>query len=111
MLINIYDVCNLLEQSFQQLLHCDITEHSTKTAVNNNKNWLAVHAVSFVKLSIKRAKAKAIQGIKLIKQYLGTREQAGTQGRHNSHYWYTVVATNVYLCGSSVVYSEHRSSM
>jgi hypothetical protein len=71
MLIDVYDNRNQLEPSVQQLLCRDITEHFSKT-VGYNKNWLAVHG-PLVKMSIKRVKEKAIQGVKSIRHYFGTR--------------------------------------
>ena len=40
--------------------------------VTYNKNWLAVYG-PLVKMSIKRAKAQAIQGVKSIRHYFGAR--------------------------------------
>ena len=69
MLIDIYDFRNQMEPSVRQLLHQDITDHFSKT-VTYNENWLAVYG-PLVKMSIKRAKAKAIQGVKSIRHYFG----------------------------------------
>jgi hypothetical protein len=68
-LIDIYDIRNQMEPSVQQLLHRDIAEHFSKTMAYN-KNWLAVYG-PLVKMSIKRAKDKAIQGVKSLRHYFG----------------------------------------
>jgi hypothetical protein len=68
-LSDLYDYRNQMEPSVQQLLHRDLAEHFTKT-VSYNKNWLAVHG-PLIKQSIKRAKAKAIKGVKSIRSYFG----------------------------------------
>ena len=70
-LIDIYDFRNQMEPSVRRLLHQDITDHFSKT-VTYNKNWIAVYG-PLVKMSIKRAKAKAIQGVKSIRHYFGTK--------------------------------------
>lgn len=72
MLVDIYDVRNQMEPSIQQLLCQDITEHFTKS-VSYNKNWLAVYG-PLVRQSIQRAKLKAIQGVKSIKSYFGSKQ-------------------------------------
>ena len=69
-LIDIYDMRTQMEPSVQRLLHRDLTDHFSKT-VAYNKNWLAFHG-PLVRQSIKRAKEKAIQGVKSIKHYFGT---------------------------------------
>jgi hypothetical protein len=68
-LIDIYDIRNQMEPSVQQLLHRDITEHFSKTMAYN-KNWLAVYG-PLIKMSIKTAKDKAIQGVKSLRHYFG----------------------------------------
>jgi hypothetical protein len=60
-----------MEPTVQQLLHRDLTERFSKT-VAYDKNWLTAHGPLF-KQSIKQAKAKAIQGVKLIKHYFGSK--------------------------------------
>ncbi len=66
-LSDVYDLRPQMEPSVRQLLHRDLTEHLSKT-VAYNKNWLSVYG-PLVKQSIKRAKAKAIQGVKAITHY------------------------------------------
>jgi hypothetical protein len=66
-LTDIYDLRNQMEPSVQSLLHRDISAHFSKTTAYN-KNWLAVYG-PLVKASVKRAKAKAIQGVKSIRHY------------------------------------------
>jgi hypothetical protein len=70
-LIDIYDLRNQMEPSVQHILCRDITEHFAKP-VSYNRNWLAVHGPLF-KLSIKRAKEKAIQGVKSIRHYFANK--------------------------------------
>ena len=70
-LIDLYDIRHQMEPSVQHLLHRDLTDHFSKT-VAYNKNWLEVHGPLF-KQNIKRAKAKAIQGVKSIKHYFGSK--------------------------------------
>jgi hypothetical protein len=69
-LTDLYDLRNHMEPSVQRLLHQDLTEHLSKT-VAYNKKWLSIYG-PLVKQSIKRAKAKAIQGVKAITHYFGT---------------------------------------
>ena len=64
---DIYDMRAQMEPSVQQLLCQDITTHFAKP-LWYNKNWLAIHG-PLVKQSIKRAKKKAIQGVRSIRQY------------------------------------------
>jgi hypothetical protein len=62
-----------MEPSVQQLvLHRDLKEHFFKT-VAHNENWLAVHGPLF-RQSSKIAKAKAIQGVKLIQHDFGSKK-------------------------------------
>ena len=70
-LIDIYEIRTHIEPSVQQLLHRDITEHFSKTMAYN-KNWLAVYG-PLVKMRIRRAKAKAVQGVKSLRHYFGSR--------------------------------------
>ena len=70
-LIDIYEIRTHIEPSVQQLLHHDITEHFSKTMAYN-KNWLAVYG-PLVKMRIRRAKAKAVQGVKSLRHYFGSR--------------------------------------
>jgi hypothetical protein len=71
-LIDIFDIRTThMEPSVQKLLHRDITEHFSKTMAYN-KNWLAVYG-PLVKMSIRRAKAKASQGVKSLRHYFGPR--------------------------------------
>ena len=67
MLVDIYDVRNQMEPSVQKLLCRDITEQFAKP-VTYNKNWIAVYG-PLAKQSIKRAKARAIQGVKSLQHY------------------------------------------
>ena len=64
---DIYDMRAQMELSVQQLLCQNITTHFAKP-LWYNKNWLAIHG-PLVKQSIKRAKKKAIQGVRSIRQY------------------------------------------
>jgi hypothetical protein len=64
---DIYDLRSQAEPSVQQLLCRDITDHFARP-LWYNKNWLAIHG-PLVKQSIKRAKKKAIQGVRSIRQY------------------------------------------
>ena len=68
---DIYDLREQMEPSVQQVLCRDITDHFAKP-LWFNKNWLAVHG-PLVKQSIKRAKKKAIQGVRSIRQYFASR--------------------------------------
>jgi acid phosphatase class B len=68
---DVYDLREQMEPSVQQLLCRDITEHFAKP-LWFNKNWLAIHG-PLVKKSIKRAKQKAIQGVRSIRQYFTPR--------------------------------------
>jgi acid phosphatase class B len=71
MLREIYNLRNRMEPSVQQILCRDITDHFVKP-LWFNKNWLAVHG-PIVKQSVKRAKKKAIQGVRSIRQYFAPR--------------------------------------
>ena len=53
--------------SVQELLCAEVSDHFGKT-VKYNQNWIAVHG-PLVRISIMRAKEKAIQGVRLIRQY------------------------------------------
>ena len=64
---DIYDLREQMEPSVQQLLCRDITDHFAKP-LWYNRNWLAVHG-PLVKKSVQRAKKKAIQGVRSIRQY------------------------------------------
>ena len=68
---DIYDLKEQMEPSVQQLLCQEITEHFAKP-LWFNKNWIAIHG-PLVKQSIKRAKKKAIQGVRSIRQYFSPR--------------------------------------
>jgi hypothetical protein len=68
---DIYDLREQMEPSVQQLLCRDVTDHFVKP-LWFNKNWLAVHG-TLVKKSVRRAKKKAIQGVRSIRQYFTTR--------------------------------------
>ena len=68
---DIYDMRAQMEPSVQQLLCQDIATHFEKP-LWYNKNWLAIHG-PLVKQSIKRAKKKAIQGVRSIRQYFTPR--------------------------------------
>jgi exonuclease III len=68
---DIYDMRAQMEPSVQQLLCNDITNHFAKP-LWYNKNWVAIHG-PLVKTSIKRAKKKAIQGVRSIRQYFTPR--------------------------------------
>jgi hypothetical protein len=70
-LCELYDLKAQMEPSVQQVLCQDITDHFNKP-LWYNKNWLAVHG-PLVKQSIRRAQKKAIQGVKLIRQYFAQR--------------------------------------
>jgi hypothetical protein len=63
----IYDIKSQLEPSVQQLLCQHITAHFSKP-VWYNKNWIAIHA-PLVTTSLKRAKARALQGVRSIRSY------------------------------------------
>ena len=64
---DIYDLRSQAEPSVQQLLCRDLTDHFNRP-LWYNKNWLAIHG-PLVKQSIKRAKKKAIQGVRSLRQY------------------------------------------
>ena len=64
---DIYDIKMQLEPSVQQLLCKDITDNFSKP-VWYNRNWLAIHA-PLAYASLKRAKARAIQGVRSIRSY------------------------------------------
>ncbi|KAI2499252.1 hypothetical protein MHU86_15239 [Fragilaria crotonensis] len=64
-LIDIYDIRHQMEPSVQELLNRDITDHFSKT-LTCNENWLVAVYGPLVKQSVKRVKAKAIQGVKSI---------------------------------------------
>jgi hypothetical protein len=66
-LIEIYDFRARMEPSVQELLCAEVSDHFGQT-VKHNQNWIAVHG-PLVRTSIKRAKDKAIQGVKSIRQY------------------------------------------
>lgn len=68
---DIYDVASQLEPSVRALLHADISTHLEKPNWFN-QNWLAIHA-PLIKASLKRAREKAIVGVKSIRQYFGQR--------------------------------------
>ena len=68
---DIYDLRAQMEPSVQRLLCQEITDHFAKP-LWFNKNWLAIHG-PLVKQSIKRAKKKAIQGVRSIRQHFTTR--------------------------------------
>jgi hypothetical protein len=72
LLVDIYDVRNQMEPSVQKLLCRDITEHFVKP-VTYNKNWLAVYG-PLAKQSIKRAKARAIQGVKSLQHFFASKK-------------------------------------
>lgn len=67
----IYDAQAHLEPSVRALLHKDITSHLEKPTWVN-RHCLAIHA-PLVKASIKRARDKAIVGVKSIRHYFGLR--------------------------------------
>jgi hypothetical protein len=69
---DVYDTRAQMEPSVQQLLCQDITTHFAKP-LWYNKNWLAIHGPALVKQCIKRAKKKAIQGVRSIRQYFTQR--------------------------------------
>ncbi len=69
-LIYIYDLRSQFEPNVQQLLCQDIREHFDKP-LWYNQNWLAIHGPLF-KASLKRAKEKAIQGVRSIRMYFAT---------------------------------------
>ena len=64
---DIYDLREQMKPSVQQLLCRDITDHFAKP-LWYNRNWFAVHG-PLVKKSVQRAKKKAIQGVRSIRQY------------------------------------------
>ena len=64
---DIYDLREQMEPSVLEVLCRDIVDHFNKP-LWFNKNWLAVHG-PLVKKSIQRAKKKAIQGVRSIRQY------------------------------------------
>ena len=66
-LIEIYDFRARMEPSVQELLCAEVSDHFGQT-VKHNQNWIAVHG-PLVRTSIKRAKDKAIQGVKSMRQY------------------------------------------
>ena len=68
---DLYDLREQMEPSVQQLLCQDLAEQFEKP-LWYNKNWLAVHG-PLIKQSIKRAKKKAIQGVRSIRQYFTPR--------------------------------------
>ena len=68
---DIYNLREQMEPSIQKLLCQEITDHFAKPFWFN-KNWLAIHG-PLVKNSIKRAKKKAIQGVRSIRQYFTPR--------------------------------------
>ena len=68
---DIYDLRDQMEPSVQQLLCRELTDHFAKP-LWFNKNWLAIHG-PLVKQSVKRAKKKAMQGVRSIRQYFTPR--------------------------------------
>ena len=69
---DIYDLREQMEPSVQQLLLCkDLADHFAKP-LWFNKNWLAIHG-PLVKKSVQRARKKAIQGVRSIRQYFTKR--------------------------------------
>ena len=68
---DIYDLREQMEPSVQQLLCKELADHFAKP-LWFNKNWLAIHG-PLVKKSVQRAKKKAIQGVRSIRQYFTTR--------------------------------------
>jgi hypothetical protein len=68
---DINDLREQMEPSVQQLLCKDLTDHFAKP-LWFNKNWLPIHG-PLVKTSVRRAKKKAIQGVRSIRQYFTQR--------------------------------------
>jgi hypothetical protein len=68
---DIYDKKALMEPNVQELLYADMNAHMDKPPWFN-RNWLAIHG-PLAKASIKRARDKAIQGVKSIRQYFSPR--------------------------------------
>jgi hypothetical protein len=67
---DIYDNKALMEPSVQDLLYPDVTDHLNRPTWFN-KNWLAIHA-PLAKASIKRARDRAIGGVRSIRQYFSS---------------------------------------
>jgi hypothetical protein len=68
---DLYDLREQMEPSVQHLLCRDLSDHFAKP-LWYNKNWLAVHG-PLIKQSIRRAKKKAIQGVRSIRTYFTPR--------------------------------------
>ena len=68
---DIYDKKALMEPNVQELLYSDMNAHVDKPPWFN-RNWLAIHG-PLAKASIKRARDKAIHGVKSIRQYFSQR--------------------------------------
>ena len=67
---DLYDNKVLMEPSVQELLYQDVTVHMNKPTWFN-RNWLAIHG-PLAKASIKRAREKAIKGVRSIRHYVTT---------------------------------------
>jgi hypothetical protein len=59
---NVYAQRTMMEPCVQELLLPDATHHS-QHSLTTTKNWLAIHSPLF-KESVRRVKAKAIQGVR-----------------------------------------------
>jgi hypothetical protein len=72
----VYDLRMQLEPSVQRLLCKEVSDHFGKP-LWENKNWRAVHRPLITASSLKRVKAKAIHGVKLIRHYFVSSEGSG----------------------------------